>query len=156
MWLRPAGRKGPCPEGPGPGIIQGMSDLARDLFARFPSIPTVAAATVVLYDSGPLQPAEAASAGLRPTEEYAITRRVAGSLQTDVAWTIKTQALLSDGTWYDVNSTAVLANTLQDFNLYVAGGGRRRLVAVFGGGITPTAWLNSGNLRLISQSSTAN
>ena len=91
--------------------------------------------------------------GIRPSEEMATTHRVAGTLKTDAAWTLKVQVTFDGGaTWVDSGAgTAVLANALLDFNVYVAGGGRRRLVAVFGGGVTPTTWLNSGQVRMIEQ-----
>lgn len=133
--------------------MRGMPDLAQDLSASFPPIPTTAAPTVVLWDSGPDASAGAAVGlkGLRPLDELRVVKRVAGSLKANQAWTLKLQCTLDAGaTWIDVNAgTAVLANALGDFNVYVAGAGRRRLVAVFA--VLPTTWLNSGDLRLIPQ-----
>jgi len=139
-----------------------MPDIARDIFVRFPPSPTTAAATVVLWDSGPPGAGETVGfKGLRPTEEKAYTKRVSGTLQADQAWTLVVQQLMSDGaTWVTVNTDAsgnpggmpVAANATLDFNVLVEGGGRRRVAAIITAG-TPMVWLTSDQLCLSPQSS---
>ncbi len=134
-----------------------MAD-SRDIFARFPPIPT-ASGTYVLWDSGPDRTpgAMVGLRGLRPTEEQLYIQAVMGTLQTDVAWTFVLQQLMSDGvTWQTVNGvgTAYGPGDVADFTTFVAGGGRRRIAAVLAG--IPTLWNTSGDLRLSPQGTDVN
>lgn len=136
--------------------MRSMAD-SRDIFATFPPIPT-ASGTYVLWDSGPDRSPGAIVGfkGLRPTEEALYIQAVMGTLQTDVAWTLVLQQQVSDGSWQTVNGAGVAfgGGAVGDFNLFVAGGGRRRIAAVLAG--VPTVWNTSGMLRMSPLGSNVN